>query len=101
MTSPFRDRRKNYYHEGADIRWRNGLGGRSSRHSGICPRAPTLKILLDTSGDANEGFDQGLPLGSGNGTCDVEYVGGSGFMPAVPVTRRVRRLASMLLHRLL
>ena len=40
--------------------------------------------MQDTSGDANEGPDQGLPLGSGDGTCGVEYVGGPGLMPAVP-----------------
>ena len=40
--------------------------------------------MQDTSGDANDGLDQELPLGSGNGACGAEYVGGSGFMPAVP-----------------
>jgi hypothetical protein len=38
--------------------------------------------MQDTSGDANDGLDQGLPLGSGNGVCGAEYVGGPGFMPA-------------------
>src|SRR3984957_1306248 len=40
--------------------------------------------MQDTSGDANEGPDQGLPLGSGDGTCGLEYVGGPGLMPAEP-----------------
>jgi hypothetical protein len=40
--------------------------------------------MQDTSGDANDGLDQELPLGSGNGACGAEYVGGPGFMPAVP-----------------
>lgn len=40
--------------------------------------------MQDTSGDANDGLDQGLPLASGNGTCGAEDVGGPGFMPAVP-----------------
>jgi hypothetical protein len=40
--------------------------------------------MQDTSGDANDGLDQGLPLGSGNGAYGAEYVGGPGFMPAVP-----------------
>ena len=40
--------------------------------------------MQDMSGDANDGLDQGLPLGSGYGACGAEYVGGSGFMPAVP-----------------
>jgi len=40
--------------------------------------------MQDTSGDANDGLDQGLPLGSGNGGCGAEYIGGPGFMSAVP-----------------
>src|ERR1044072_2674156 len=40
--------------------------------------------MQDTAGDANDGLDQGLPLGSGNGAYGAEYVGGPGFMPAVP-----------------
>jgi len=40
--------------------------------------------MQDTSGDANDGLDQGLPPGSGNGPYGAEYVGGPGFMPAVP-----------------
>jgi hypothetical protein len=40
--------------------------------------------MQDTSGDANDGLDQRLPLGSGNGACGAEYVGGPGFMPAMP-----------------
>ena len=40
--------------------------------------------MQDTSGDANDGLDQGLPLGSGNGACGAEYVGSPGFMSAVP-----------------
>ena len=40
--------------------------------------------MQDTSGEANNGLDQGLPLGSGNGGCRAEQVGGPGFMPAVP-----------------
>ena len=40
--------------------------------------------MQDMSGDANDGLDQGLPLGSGDGACGAEYVCGSGFMPAVP-----------------
>ena len=40
--------------------------------------------MQDTSGDANDGLDQELPLGSGNGTCGAEYVSGPGFMSAMP-----------------
>jgi len=40
--------------------------------------------MQDTSGDTNDGLDQVLPLGSCNGACCAEYVGGPGFMPAVP-----------------
>ena len=40
--------------------------------------------MQNTPGHANQYLDQGLPLGSGYGACGAEYLGGSGFMPAVP-----------------
>jgi hypothetical protein len=39
--------------------------------------------MQDMSSDANDGLDQGLPLGSGYGACGAEYVSGPGFVPAV------------------
>ena len=51
---------------------------------GAAPQTCFGVSMQDTSGDTNDGLDQGLPLGSGNGARGAEYVGGPGFVPAVP-----------------
>ena len=63
---------------------RGGTIGEVVCHLGGAAPKPCLGISMqDTSGDANDGLDQGLPLGSGDNACSAEYVGGPGFMPAV------------------
>ena len=63
---------------------RGGRIGHVVCHLGGAAPKPCLGISMqDTSGDANDGLDQVLPLGCGDNACSAEYVGGSGFMPAV------------------
>jgi len=69
---------------GGEARRYGGIGRVVSDLGGATPQAGLGISMQDLAGDADDRFDERLPLGSGNGADRAEYVGRPGFVSVAP-----------------